>query len=115
MLKVPDERTAGGGDCDLGDLLKKLLDDSRAFARAEVDLAKTIAAEKAAALKVALILLVAAAFIVMGAINALCIGIFFAFDAAMGPILAGIVSFVLIGIVAAIVAWIGVRKLMDSL
>ena len=54
-------------------------------------------------------------FVAMAAINALCIAIFVALAALMGPLLAGIAAFLLIGAVAAVMAWVGYSRLRDAL
>jgi hypothetical protein len=115
MLKVTGEGLPTGGERSFGELAGQLVDDAKAYARAEADLAKAIAADKANRLKVGAILLVVAAFVAMGALNALCIGIFALIATFLGPLLGGIVSFLLIGAVAGLLAWAGATKLRDAL
>lgn len=103
------------GESSIGDLASQLVDDAKAYAKAEVGVAKAIAGEKANAVKVPLILLAASVFVAMGALNALCIAIFVALATLMSPVLAGIVAFLLIGAVAAAMAWIGYSRLRDAL
>jgi hypothetical protein len=115
MLKPAQDGRPGGDDESIGALATRLVDDAKAYARAEADLVKAIASDKAQGLKIAAVLLVAATFVAMGALNALCIGIFVALATLLGPLLGGIVAFVLIGAVAALLGWAGVRKLGQSL
>jgi len=115
MLKPAGEGPSGPGDRSFGELASQLVDDAKSYARAEVDLAKAVAAEKTKTLRVSAILLVAAAFVAMAAVNALCFGIFVGLAMLMNPVLAGIVAFVLIGAVAALLAWFGIAKLRESL
>lgn len=115
MLKPPDRPAEPQQERDFGDLVRQLLDDAKAYARAEADLARAIAADKAKSLRGPVILLVAALLLGMGAINALCIGILLGFNALMSPVLAGICACVLTGAIAALLAWIGVSKLRDWL
>ena len=116
MLKATETPPSQApADSSIGDLASQLVDDAKAYARAEVGVAKAIASEKANAAKVPLILLVGSLFVAMGALNALCIAIFVTLAALLGPLAAGIVAFVLIGGIAAVMAWFGYSKLRDVL
>lgn len=95
----------------IGEIVTDLVDEGKAYAKAELDYAKALATAKAKALRAPAILLVAAAFVAMGALNALCVAIFVALATLMSPLIAGIVAFVLIGAVAAGLGWAGVEKL----
>jgi hypothetical protein len=99
----------------IGDIVGDLVDDAKAYARAEFDLAKAIAADKAQGLKVGAILLVVALVVAFGAITALSVGIFALLATFLGPLLGGIVAFILIGAVAGLLAWAGIAKIRDSL
>ena len=116
MLKPAEPTTAPGQpEPSIGDLASGLVDDAKAYARAEADVAKAIAREKADAVKTPLILLVVALFVGMAALNALAVGVFAALATLMGPLLAAIAAFVLIGAVAGILAWLGYSKLRSAL
>lgn len=115
MLKTTGDGPSAGGDRSFGELATQLIDDAKAYAQAEVDLAKAIAADKVSGLRIGGILLVAAAFVALGAINALCIAIYVALAALMAPILAGIVTFVLVGALAGLLGWLGYSRLRDAL
>lgn len=116
MLKATEYPPAGTtADSSIGELASQLVDDAKAYAMAEADVAKAMAAEKANAVKVPLIMIVAAVFVAMGALNALCVAIFFGFNTLMSPVLAGIAAFVLIGAIAGIIGWIGIGKLRSAL
>lgn len=115
MLKPSGEGPQGGNERSFGELASQLIDDGKAYARAEVDLAKSIAADKTKTIRISAIFLAAAAVVAMGAFNALCFGIFVGLAMLMNPVLAGIVAFVLIGAIAALLAWFGVSKLRESL
>lgn len=116
MLK-PAEPTSvpGQPEASIGDLASQLVDDAKAYARAEVAVAKAIAKEKTDAAKTPLILLVVALFVAMAALNALAVGIFAALATLIGPLLGGIAAFVLIGTTAGILAWVGYSKLRSAL
>lgn len=100
-----------GGERPIGEIVGDLVDEGKAYARAEFDLAKAVAAAKANSLKVPLILLAAALLVGMAALNALAVAIFIVLAMAMKPILAGLLAFLLIAGVAGLLAWLGVRKL----
>ena len=114
MLKPAGEGPPSGGERSIGELATQLVDDAKDYARAEVDLVKAIAVDKTRSLRVAAILLVAALFVAMGALNALSVAIFVGLAMLMSPVLAGIVAFVLIGAVAGLLAWAGIAKLKDA-
>jgi multisubunit Na+/H+ antiporter MnhG subunit len=115
MLKVTGDSAPSGDERSIGKLATQLVDDAKAYARAELDYAKAVGADKSKYLRTSAILVTAALFLAMGALNALCVAIFVALATLIGPLLAGIVAFVLIGAVAAIVGWIGVQKFRDAL
>jgi hypothetical protein len=115
MLKPPGEQPSADGDRSFGELATQLLDDAKTYARAEIDLAKAIAADKSKSLRIAAILLLVAACVAIGALNALCVAIFVLLATLIGPLLGGIAAFVLIGIVAGIFGWFGWKKLRESL
>jgi hypothetical protein len=113
MLK-PAEAARPEDGRGIGDIVSDLVDDAKAYARAEADLAKAIAADKAQGLKVGAILLVTALVVAFGAITALSVGIFALLATFLGPLLGGIVAFLLIGGVAGLLAWAGIAKIRDS-
>jgi hypothetical protein len=114
MLK-PTEPLPSGEERPIGDIVSDLVDDGKAYARAELNLAKAIASSKAAAFKAPMILLVAAALIGMAALNALAVAIFILLAMVMSPLLAAVLDFVLVGGTAALLGWLGVEKLRKLL
>jgi hypothetical protein len=113
MLK-PAEPAPPDDDRGIGDIVSDLIDDAKAYAQAEFDLAKAIAADKARGLKIGAALLGIALVVAFGAIAALSIGIFALLATFLGPLLGGIVAFLLIGAVAGLLAWAGIGKIRDS-
>jgi len=95
----------------IGEIVGQLVEDGKAYARAEFDVGKAIAAAKARAVRAPLILLVAALFTAFGAVSALCVAIVLALDGLVGPLAAGVLAFVLVGGAAAGLGWLGVNKL----
>ena len=114
MLK-PADMPPAGSERPIGELVSQLVNEGKAYARAEADLAKAIASAKAKALATPLILFALALFVAMAALNALAVGIVLALYTLTSPLLAAIIGFVLIGAVAGLLAWIGVIKLRKAL
>ena len=110
MLK-PAKPLPPGGDRPIGEIVGDLVDEGKAYARAELNVAKAIAASKASRLKAPLILLTAAALVAMAALNALAVAIFILLALLMKPALAAILAFVLVAGTAGLLAWLGIRKL----
>jgi hypothetical protein len=100
-----------GEDRSIGEIVGQLVDDGKAYAQAEFDVGKALAAAKARALRAPLLLLVGSLFVAFGAVSGLCLAIVLALDEVIGHLLAGFVAFVLIGGAAAVLAWLGVNKL----
>ena len=96
-------------------MASQLVDDAKRYARAEVDLAKAIAADKARSVKIAAILVGAAVLAAIGAVTALSVAIFIALALVMNALLAGLLTFLLVGAVAGGLGWLGMRKLGDAL
>ena len=115
MLKPVGDGPPTGGERSFGELASQLVDDAKSYARAEVDLAKAIAAEKSRSARTAAIFFGAALLVAIGAMTALSVAIVAGLAALMGPVLAGIVAFVLIGAVAGLLAWAGAARIKDML
>ncbi|HEY5711852.1 MAG TPA: phage holin family protein [Allosphingosinicella sp.] len=77
----------------IGDLLGRLVEDGRAYAEAEIDLLKAIAAHRAVRARRAFILLAAGALLVFLAALALMFGSVMALAALIGPLWAGLAIF----------------------
>lgn len=115
MLKPAGDGPPAGGERSFGELATQLVDDAKAYARAEVDLAKAIASEKTKSLKVAAIFFAAAFLVAIGAMTALSIAILIGLATIMSPVLAGFVTFIMIAAAAALLAWGGAAWLRDAL
>lgn len=115
MLRPAGEGPPPGGDRSFGELASRLVDDAKAYVRAEIDLAKAIAAEKARSLQLSVILFAVAALVAIGAVSALFVAIFIVLAMLMPPVLAGLLTFLVTGGLAAGLGWLGVRKLRDAL
>ena len=84
----------------IGDLVSRLIEDGRSYARAEVDLLKQIARHRAERARTGLVLLVGGGVLLLSSLTALILGLVLGLAALTGPLLAGI-------IIAAALAGIG--------
>ena len=112
MLKPaePPARPGPGDDRPVGELVSQLVDEGKAYARAEFGLAKAIASAKAGGLKVPAILIGSALLLAQAAVTVVAVAIFVTLAAAMGPILAGLLAFLVFAGGAAGLAWLGIDK-----
>jgi hypothetical protein len=115
MLKPASDLPPTGGERSFGELASQLVDDAKAYARAEVNLAKAIAADKGKSAAVAAVFFGAAFLVAIGAVCGLSIAIFVAFAYLMSPLLAGLVTFFIFAAVAGGLCWLGWQKLRDAL
>lgn len=115
MLKPTDPTPEPAGERPVGELVHRLIEDGKAYARAELRVAKATASAKANAVKLPAILFGTAALLVLAAISALALGICLALAALIGPLLAGLATFLLFAAAAGGVAWLGVKKLREDL
>jgi len=109
MLKPVDQ--PGGEPDSLSDLIARAREHARAWAMAEVALYRTIGTEKANALKVPIALFAVALFLAHAALLVLVATLFVGLAQLMNPALAGLVSVVILGGAAAILAKIGLARL----
>ena len=98
----------------VGDLVHQLVEDGKAFARAEIDVAKAIATDKANAYKLPAILIGGALFVLQSAVTALAVAVCMWLDPIIGPLLAGLVAFLVFGGIAGLMVWIGLRKIKEA-
>jgi uncharacterized integral membrane protein len=112
MLKPPEPPQP---ERPIGELVHELVEEGKAYARAELDLGKAIAAAKAKALALPIGLLIAALFIDMAALNALAVGVVLALAHLMGPLLGGIVGMLIFAAIAGGLAWFAVERLRRAL
>lgn len=117
MLKPPNEPGPGPVDNErpVGELVHELIEDGKAYARAELGLVKAIAASKAAAFRLPAILFGAAFVLVLAAIGALSYGVAAGLATLIGPFAGGLVAFLLFAGVAGGLAWYAVKKLREEL
>lgn len=114
MLKAT-EPLPPKADRSFGELANQLIDDAKAYGRAELDLAKAVAADKSRSLLVAAVLFAVATIFAIAATSALCVAIFATLATHMSALLAGLLTFVLVGGIAAGIGWLGWQKLREAL
>ena len=74
----------------IGDLFGRLVDDGRAYARAEVELYRQVALHRAGRARTGLIALAAGAVLLLSSLTALIFGLVLGLAALIGPLLAGL-------------------------
>ena len=99
----------------IGDLVAELIDEGKAYARAEFDLAKAIATAKARAMALPAALFGVAFICALAAIIALAVGLVLAMARLVGPLLAGVAGLVLFAALAGALGWYGARRIKRDL
>ncbi len=95
----------------IGELVNELVEEGKAYARAEIDLAKAIAIAKANGLAWPAALFLAALIVLQSAVTILAVGLFMTLLRPLGPILAAIIASLLFCGIAGALAWYGVERL----
>jgi len=99
----------------VGELVHELIEEGKAYARAEVGLVKTIAAAKGKALAMPVALFAAAFLCVLAAVTALAVGVVIALEAFIGPLAAGFVAMLIFAAIAGVLAWTAYGKVRRAL
>jgi hypothetical protein len=99
----------------VGDLVHELVEEGKAYARAEVGLARAIATAKARALALPAALLATAAIVALAAVSALAAGVVIALAQLIGPLAAGFMGMLLFAAIAGCLGWYGVERLRRDL
>lgn len=117
MLKPPNEPdpTPGDNDRPVGELVHELIEDGKAYAKAEVGVVKAMATAKANALKLPAILFGVAILLALAAISALAVGVVMGLATLIGPLAGGFVTFILFAAIAGGLAWYGSKRLKEDL
>lgn len=113
MLKPRDPPLGSSGTDEepIGHIVSRLIDEGRDYAKAEANLLKAVASDRARALRVPAALLGAALLFVQGAVSILCVAAFLALLPLLGPGLAGLVAFAAALGVAGALAMVAVTRL----
>lgn len=117
MLKPLNEPPPNPDDSErpVGELVHNLIEDGKAYARAELDLVKAMASEKVAAFRLPAILFGLAFVLVLASITALAYGVAAGLATLIGPFAGGFVAFLLFAGLGGVLTWIGYARLRDSL
>lgn len=113
MLKPVD--SAPAPERPIGELVSELAEQGKAYARAEINLARVIATAKAKALALPAALFAVALFVAMAALNALAVGVVIALAKFIGPLAAGLAAMIIFAAIAGGLAWFGVQRMRQSL
>jgi hypothetical protein len=95
----------------IADLVGRLVDDGKAYARAEIDLYKQIAAHRVGRARTGIALIGGAVVLLLSALIALTVGSVIALSALIGPFLAGLAIAAALGLIA----WVLIRSGISGL
>jgi len=95
----------------IGEVVSDLVEQGKAYAKAEVELAKAQALAKVGELKVPAILLFSALLFAQAAVTVLAVAVALGLAPLIGPFGGGLVAVLFAGGVAALLGWLGVQKL----
>ena len=115
MLKPTDPGNNPQNERPIGELVQELVEEGKAYAKAELDVVKAIATAKGKALILPAALFGVAFVVAIAAIMALAFGVFMELYAFVDPLLAGLISFVLFAAIAGGLGWYGAQRLKRDL
>jgi hypothetical protein len=98
----------------IGEVVHQLIDEGKAYAKAELDLAKAQALAKADALKIPAVLLFTALLFAQAAVTMLAVTVAMTLAPLIGPLGAGLVAVLVVGGVAALLGWLGIERLKGA-
>lgn len=110
MLKPVDPPP---GERPVGELVHQLIEDVKAYARAELALVKAIASQKASALVLPAALFGAAFLCALAGVVALAMGVVMSLAWILGPLLAGLAGLLVFGAIAGGLAWFAVQRIRN--
>lgn len=99
----------------VGELVSELIDEGKAYARAEFALARAIATAKAKALAVPAGLFGAAFAFALAAVTALAVGVVLGLTRFIGPLAAGFIGLLIFAAIAGLLGWYGAERLKRDL
>ena len=113
MLKPADpepSRPESGDERPIGDFVHQLIEDGKAYARAELEVVKAIAADKGKALGVPAAMLGGALLFAQAAVVMLAAAVCIGLALFIGPLFGAILSFFLFGGIAAALARVAIQR-----
>lgn len=102
------------GDVPIGQLFSQLVDDGKRYARAEVELYKAKAADKAEPVKWAAIYGGAALTLALSAVTALLVGLILALETLVGPLAATLIVVLVTLGVAGLLGWMAYKSVAEA-
>jgi hypothetical protein len=99
----------------VGELVQELIEEGKAYARAEIGLVKTIATAKGKALAWPAGLFLAALIVVQSAVTALAVGVVIGLETFIGPLAAGFIGMLIFAAIAGLIGWYGYQRLRRDL
>jgi hypothetical protein len=99
----------------IGELLHELVEEGKAYAKAEIDVLKAIAAAKGKALIFPAILFGTAFILALAAVTALAVGVVIALAKFVGPVAAGLIGMLIFAVIAGGCGWYGSERLRRDL
>lgn len=102
------------GDVPIGQLFSQLVDDGKRYARAEVELYKAKAADKAEPVKWAAIYGGAALTLALSAVTALLVGLILAMETLVGPLAATLIVVGVTLAIAGLLGWMAYKRISEA-
>ena len=102
------------GDVPIGQLFSQLVDDGKAYARAEVELYKAKAADKAQPIKMAAIYGGIAVVLALSAVTALLVGLILALQTITGPLAATLIVVLVTFAIAGLLGYLAYRQVTEA-
>ena len=99
----------------VGELVQELIEEGKAYARAEISLAKAIAAAKGKALALPAALFGIAFICALAAVTALAVGLVLALTRFIGPLAAGFAGMLIFAGIGGGLGWWGYQRLRRDL
>lgn len=102
------------GDVPIGQLFSQLVDDGKRYARAEVELYKAKAADKAQPVKMAAIYGGIAVVLALSSVTALLVGLILALQPQVGPLAATLIVVLVTVAVAGLLGYLAYRQIQEA-
>ena len=114
MLKRADPSLEPDDEQSIGEVVSDLVDQGKAYAKAEVELVKAQAMAKVEQFKVPAILLFGALLFAQAAVTVLAVAVALGLAPLIGPFGGGLVAVVLAGGIAGLLAWLAIKRLQGA-
>ena len=114
MLK-PVDPAPPESERPVGELVHELIEDGKAYARAEIGLVKAIATTKGKALIVPAALFGLAFILALAAVTALSVGVVIALAKFIGPLAAGLAGLLIFAGIAGALGWYAAERMRRAL